>query len=280
MPTFDLDGTTIHYGDSGTGKPILMLHASGSSGAQWQGVAAAMPAGFRSLSPDNYGHGRSGAWPGTGIPGFDGNGAMLVHLLDMLGLSRVDLVGHSFGGALAVRLALDYPGRVGRVVLIEPMLTHILDRPEDAVLQAQNSEVSKRFRVAVAAGDPAEAWRGFIDLNNVKGTWDSLPEERQARFLALTDIMLADLDAHYGTPILREHLASLALPCLTLRGETTRAPIERMVEIVAETVPGSAFGILEGAGHMAPLSHPEDTARMIAEFLRSPTIPCATNVPV
>ena len=61
MPTFQYDGSTVHYGDSGSGDPLLLLHSGGSSGSQWRKVGEHLT-GRRLLTPDFYGYGGTDAW--------------------------------------------------------------------------------------------------------------------------------------------------------------------------------------------------------------------------
>ena len=65
MPTFRYDSATVHYGDSGSGDPLLLLHSGGSSGAQWRKVGEHLT-GRRLLTPDFYGYGGTDAWRNPG----------------------------------------------------------------------------------------------------------------------------------------------------------------------------------------------------------------------
>jgi 4,5:9,10-diseco-3-hydroxy-5,9,17-trioxoandrosta-1(10),2-diene-4-oate hydrolase len=112
----------IHYVESGTGPVVLMLHGGGPGASGLSNYArnvGALASRFRVVVPDMPGYGRST----KGISNRDpfGDIATTMHgFLDALGVSRAHLVGNSLGGACALRMALDRPERVGRLVLMGP----------------------------------------------------------------------------------------------------------------------------------------------------------------
>jgi 4,5:9,10-diseco-3-hydroxy-5,9,17-trioxoandrosta-1(10),2-diene-4-oate hydrolase len=121
-------GTRLHYHEAGPAGPaenrlpVVLLHGGGPGSSAWSNFAANLPAfaaRFRTLMIDQPGFGRSGRPPVTGnYFGFAADA--VAGLLSELGLERVHLVGNSLGGGTAVRFALRYPERAGRLVLMGP----------------------------------------------------------------------------------------------------------------------------------------------------------------
>ena len=115
-----VDGVPTHYHAAGDGPVLLLLHGSGpgvSAWANWRGVIPALAERFRVVAPDLLGFGRSQP---PGPVRYDA-AAWMKHLLgfaDALGLDRMSVVGNSFGGSLALRLALARPAAVERLVLM------------------------------------------------------------------------------------------------------------------------------------------------------------------
>jgi 4,5:9,10-diseco-3-hydroxy-5,9,17-trioxoandrosta-1(10),2-diene-4-oate hydrolase len=118
------DSARLHYHEAGEhdGLPLMLLHGGGPGASAWSNFGRNMPvfAGrFRTLMLDLPGFGSSAAPPVTGHY-FTFAAAALASLLDHLGIEKVHLIGNSLGGGTAVRFAIDYPDRAGRLVLMGP----------------------------------------------------------------------------------------------------------------------------------------------------------------
>lgn len=121
--TVEVAGRTIHLAEFGQGPVVLMLHGGGPGASGVSNYArnadALAAAGFRVLVPDMPGYGKS--TKGVDVDDPFGDLANAMHgLLDALGIERAHLIGNSLGGACALRMALDRPDRVGRLVLMGP----------------------------------------------------------------------------------------------------------------------------------------------------------------
>lgn len=119
MPEVNVLGSTIHYRDSGTGTVFVFLHGNPSSSHLWRGVLPGVGPG-RLLAPDLIGMGRSGK---PDIPYlFADHARHLDAWFDALGLDRVVLVGHDWGGALAFDWAARHPERVLGLAFLESII--------------------------------------------------------------------------------------------------------------------------------------------------------------
>ncbi|HZC41262.1 MAG TPA: alpha/beta fold hydrolase [Streptosporangiaceae bacterium] len=115
-------GMKLHYHEAGDGEPVVLLHGGGPGASAWSNFGPNLPvfAGhFRTLMVDQPGFGKSDKPPVTGSY-FSFSANALAALLTGLGIERAHLVGNSLGGGTAVRFALDYPDRAGRLVLMGP----------------------------------------------------------------------------------------------------------------------------------------------------------------
>lgn len=115
-------GLQLHYLDIGSGEPVIFIHGSGPGASGHsnfkQNYPAFVAAGYRTIVPDLPGYGASDK-PDT-LYTLDFFVAALSNLLDALEIQRCVLVGNSLGGAIAIKLALDQPQRVSRLVLMAP----------------------------------------------------------------------------------------------------------------------------------------------------------------
>ncbi|MEV6978561.1 alpha/beta fold hydrolase [Kitasatospora sp. NPDC093806] len=149
----EVAGVALAYRESGPvgGPPLVLLHALGERGSDWDGVLPGLAPGHRVLALDLRGHGDSGR------PGRYGLEAMrddVVGFLDALGLDQVDLVGHSMGGVVAYLVAQEWPERVGRLVLEDVPAP----RPRPASVVAEEPDEPVDFDWAVV-----KAVKGQID---------------------------------------------------------------------------------------------------------------------
>ncbi|HNH36138.1 MAG TPA: alpha/beta hydrolase, partial [Rhodocyclaceae bacterium] len=116
----DAAGIGTNYHDVGDGHPVLLIHGSGpgvSAWANWRLTLPELSKRFRVVAPDMAGFGFSDRPEGIRY-GMDGWVTQAIGLLDALGIEKAHLVGNSFGGALALAMAIRHPGRIGRLVLM------------------------------------------------------------------------------------------------------------------------------------------------------------------
>ncbi len=118
--------TEICVATGGSGPPVLLLHGFPQTHAMWHQVAPALAADFTVIAPDLRGYGASGKPAGTEPYSFRHMAADQVALMDALGHGQFHVVGHDRGGRVAHRLALDAPGRVASLTVMDIVPTHLL----------------------------------------------------------------------------------------------------------------------------------------------------------
>jgi lipase len=142
----------LHVQEFGAGRPVLALHGLSGYGGRWRRFAESQLGGFRVIAPDLRGHGQSVAYPPWTLEQF---AADVLGVMDGLGLERVPVMGHSYGGAIAVYLAAVAPERVERLVLVDPALG--LD-PVEGVQDAEDAREDELFD-DLTAGRASQAGR-------------------------------------------------------------------------------------------------------------------------
>src|SRR5215207_6685506 len=112
-----VNGITLNVEQSGTGRPLLLLHGFTGSAATWAPLIGALPLHFHMIAPDLIGHGRSDSPPDAERYRMERCVADLLALLDALGVERTDVLGYSMGGRVALHLAAAAPGRFRSLIL-------------------------------------------------------------------------------------------------------------------------------------------------------------------
>ena len=117
----DTDICNIHYNEAGTGDPLVMIHGGGPGATGWSNYVrniGFLSDHYRVILPDMPNFGKSDAVTVTDEPRAKHNARTLRAALDALNIDKVNIVGNSMGGATALNFALDYPDRLGKMVLM------------------------------------------------------------------------------------------------------------------------------------------------------------------
>ena len=180
IASIDVGGISCQYSAVGAGEPIVLLHCTGHSGRQWAELAAAFRTDFEVMAPDLCGYGGTAHWPGSGTFNLGVEADLISAVVEKLN-RPVHLVGHSFGGAVALQLALRHPEHLRSLTLIEPAAFHLLCDGDDEDERAlrQISEIATTIASAVNCGDYVGAMRRFVDYWTGNGTWDALPNPQR-----------------------------------------------------------------------------------------------------
>lgn len=263
MPYAQINGFAAHYTEAGKGETVVLLHAGGTSSAHWRKIAPQLQGRFRVVAPDLIGFGETGSWSGERELTHDDQAALVRGVIELGLAGPVHVVGHSYGGAVAVRLALNYPELVKSLFLIEPVLSPLLRQAgEDKLFEAERS-LANAFIADYEAGRSASAWRRFIDHHNGDGTWESLSGNARYRFLSMTRETADAYRSNLNNPTTLYDLRALTMPTLVACGARTTETYRLICRILRGRIPGCATLDVEGAAHMSRLSHPEQIADAI-----------------
>ena len=252
------------------GRKVLALHCTLAHSGAWGGLATELQDQAKLIAPDMLCHGQSPNWDGTG----DAFNAITAQALSLL-TEPFDIVGHSFGGMVALRLAAEFPELIRSAVLIEPVFFAVALQDAPSLMQEHGCE-AQPYRDALAAGDYRTAARLFNRM------WASLDSPRWPELSEKTrDAM--ERAIHLTTPVegvLFEDrlgllnpgvLESASMPILLLRGSKTHPTISTINDGLQRRLPNTVNKAIEGAGHMVPISHPRETAEHMVEFWRTVT---------
>ena len=270
MPTLTVSGRAIHYTDSGpppsAGAPVIALHSGGLSSRQWAKLAALLAPRHRVLAPDFTGSGASSPWP-EGAPYHHSVEVELTRALLDTVAGPVHLIGHSFGGLVALRAALGAPARVLSLGLFEPVAFGLLHEAGGPELPGYQREMELFGADATPGG---EVWlRRFIDWWQGAGTWDALPPQAKAQFLTVGRKVCLEVTSLLTDRLSAADLAPLGMPALVLRSERSPPAARRTCELLAKALPRGRLQQLDGAGHLAPVTHAAVVNALLAEHLEA-----------
>jgi len=255
-----------YYREKGSGPGVVCLHPNASHSGQWVPLMDQLSSRFRVLAADTLGAGRGSPWPDDDVTLEDE-----VTRLEPIFLSAgnpFSLVGHSYGGAIALIAALANPRRVKNMVLYEPVLFSLLE--EEAAGQASYGGIASAVGDAhtlTQAGDNDAASERFIDYWMGTGAWASTPQDHQAAISG----SIANVDgwriAVSLDPTPLEAFRALDMPVLYLVGTESPASSLDVARLLISVLPSVEVVKLDGLGHMGPVTHPRIVNARIAGFL-------------
>ena len=238
----DVNGTRIYYETFGAGPPVLVLHGGSASLESMHYEIRALAKDHLVIAPDSRAHGRS---PDSDDPlSYAQMSDDMLKLLDPLQIQKADVVGWSDGGIIGLDLAMNHPGRVGRLVAIGANynvdgLEHVL--AEDASPDAPQFAPLRDFYRRIAPNP--DHWPVFF--HKVVAMWHSQPS--------------------YTT----SDLGRIQAPTLIVAGEHDAIKREH-TDAMAKAIPGATELIVADATHLAPLERPGEVSSAVVEFLAAP----------
>jgi pimeloyl-ACP methyl ester carboxylesterase len=253
-------------GGIGVGSPVVALPCSGAGASQWRLLGEALGRRHQLVAPEHYGSEAAGPWGGAHAFTLADEAARTIAIIDDC-QSKVHLVGHSYGGGVALHVALARPGRIASLTLYEPSAFHLLkqlDAPAAVSAFSEIATLARETTYSVSIGDLKRAVRTFIDYWGGTGAWLALRPAVQAALMRWVTKAPLDFHALIEEPTPLGAYASLAVPVLILRGEHAPRPARLIAQTLSARLPLARSRVVDGAGHMGPLTHADCVSHLIA----------------
>jgi pimeloyl-ACP methyl ester carboxylesterase len=273
-----LDGTTLAYrvfaaaDEAGQATPIVLLHATLSASIQLTGLARLLAGRGPVIALDRRGGGESGV-PMPRPLDVAVHVADVATLLDTEGITSAILVGHSFGGVVALEVASRVPGRICAVIAWEPPYGPLADAETRAAFAA----IATATQQAFADGGGAAAAAAFLDGVAGDGAWAALPTRARAFLAAQGEGAFADAALGGLEPA---GLSRIAAPVTVLTGTASEPFYAPIARAAVARIPGARLVSLEGLRHPAPITDPEPVAAAILGAIAAAgiTAGCSTGI--
>ncbi len=269
-----IHGHEMAYRMEGEGPALLLLHGIAGSSRTWRDVIPALTGRFTVIAPDLMGHGQSEKPDGDYSLGAFASG--LRDLLALLDVDRASVIGHSFGGGVALQLAYQHPERCERLVLVDsgglgrevnlmlrmmtlPGSEYVMPVVFPAFLRHWGDSLFRTMADrGIRVGHAAEIWSAYASLTEV--------ENRHA--FARTINAVIDPGGQTVSAMDRLYLAA-PLPTLIVWGDRDGIIPVSHAYAAHQAMPGSRLVVLDGVGHFPQVEAPEKFVDALVDFVTS-----------
>lgn len=249
----DIDGIPVNYAEQGAGDAVLLLHGWGADITLFGEMINTLSVKYRVLAPDMPGFGKTPEPPRSW--NVDDYVDFVLKFIEKFGLSRISLLGHSFGGRVIIKMNArkERSFDIEKIVFVDAAGI----KPEKTWKQKMNQRTYKMGKA-------------FLSLPPVKGLFpDALDNLRKKRGSA---------DYNSATPIMRETLVKvvnedlrhllpeIACPALLIWGEQDTATPLSDAKLMEQLIPDAGLVVVQGAGHYSFLEHPYYVMRVLKSF--------------
>ncbi len=261
----DVNGRKISYFDRGQGKPIVLVHCSSACYREWLPLIKSLPKNFRVLAPDLWGYGKSQTFSQDEI--FDEQVDYQI-ICEMLKLcdEPAHLIGHSYGGAIAIEAARTNMDKIESLTLIEPSCFQLLwnsDRCEQEWNEVQN--VAQKMVGAVRSGDYKSGMDVYMSFFLGEEEWASTDERTKERLTTSVLKVAGEFSLIEYKGMSLEDYSAIEAPVTFIQGSRTRQAAKKVVSLLNNVMGNSSVVEIPGAGHMSPMTH----ARQVVDIVMS-----------
>jgi pimeloyl-ACP methyl ester carboxylesterase len=255
----------IDYNECGTGPAIVFVPGSCSTGAAWRSVIATWNGQFRCVTTSLLGYGETAERRTAGDPAISHEAEILESVIRKTG-GAGHLVGHSFGGLVALAVALRNRVPLTSLAILEAPGPELLrERGEHRHYQAFRRMTEAYF--AEFDEGKAEAIAAMIDFYGGPGTYASWPARVRAYAIETTLVNILDWASAYGFALSGAALATVGLPALVIRGGASHPAVQRANELISECMPRAALATIDTAAQFMIATHPNEVGRLVAQHV-------------
>jgi pimeloyl-ACP methyl ester carboxylesterase len=243
-------------------EPVLALHCSLAHSGAWKGVARQLADQVTVAAMDLPSHGRSPDWNSD-----DDFADLAVRWAASLLDRPVTLFGHSFGGYVALRLAVEYPQYVKAIALYETVFFAAGRAGNPSLISDYEAEMAEVHDLC-EVGQPEEAARLFVRAWGDGRRWFDLPEDMRAGFAQrIPAVLAAQNSILFDSAGILPKLSEIQVPVLLIDGAQSHATMPVVQDGLANLIPNATRMTLAECAHMGPITHPKLVASAFAQLI-------------
>ena len=255
--------------EAGSGPTVMLVHSSVSGARQWRSLMEYLKADFHVMAVNLFGYGKTAPWPGERVQTLDDQAGLVEAVLPPHA-GAVCLVGHSFGGAVAMKVAARLSGRAARLVLLEANPFDLLRQAGRTEAFAEAMQLRNYIKKHGDLGQWSTAAEKFADYWGGAGSWSAMAPDRRDAFTVALKPNFFEWDAVMDKTSAEQWAQLLPAATLVVSDLNTVRPVREIVELFRQSCPMWTYKEIAAGGHMAPLSRPDLINPLVHSFLRIP----------
>lgn len=259
------DRGCIDYAESGLGPTVVFVPGSCSTGSAWRPILSELGNGWRAVTTSLLGYGGT-AERRTLRDADISREAEVLEAVVRRAASPVHLVGHSFGGAAAIAVALRRRVPLLSLMIIEAPVPELLRHAGEHRHYRALREMTDVYFDAFRAGETA-AIKLMIDFYGGAGTFAAWPERVRRYAVDTTPVNILDWASAYDFQLTPACLANIDVPALVLRGGASHPAMRRASELLSQCMANASLATIAGAAHFMISTHAAQVAGAIAQHL-------------
>ena len=264
----------IEYDEQGSGPTLVLVPGSCSTGLAWRPVVKALDGKFRCVTTSLLGYGQTAERRLDADPAVELDVEILERVIRKAaaGGEAVHLVGHSFGGSVALLVAMRKRVPIASLTVLEAPIPSLLRACGEDAHYRSFLDMTNGYFAAWRGGD-REAIRSMIDFYGGAGTWAAWPDRVRAYAIETTPVNMLDWACAYDHPLSPDMLSEIDVPVAVAVGAQSHPAICRANGLVAMSIEGAMFRTIGGAAHFMISTHPAQVAELIAAHVRGEALP-------
>lgn len=253
------------------GDNVICLHSSMSSSRQWDGLMKRLQHSYQITALDLHGYGDGPQLAAGMALSLDQEVEILADTVAEMD-GPIHLVGHSYGGAVAIKAAQTYAQRVRSLTLYEPVVfAALFSVSANQPASVEVSRLIENMQQDYRCGDLFHAAQRFIDYWSGPGSWATIPSQKKLGLSKKIPVVLENFEAVLSEPDALAGLARVQVPTLYLSGMESPTSTQVISDLLIQKLPRVDAHQLPGLGHMGPITHSETVNDHIEEFIQCQT---------
>lgn len=255
----------IHFGERGTGHPVICLHGTGPGADAWGSFRhnlGPLSERYRVIAMDLPRFGRSQKVQ-VDKPRLDYLSGVLGDFMDALGIDSAHLVGNSMGAQTAMKLAIDHPEKVDKLVLMAPAAVGY------SVFSPMPTEAVRQIGAYYGGAGPSlEKMERLLKTMSYDPAFvtDEMVQERYAASID-PEVLAVNKGPHWSRQSLEGELERCTAPTLLIWGQDDRATALDIGLLLLRKLPDARLTVFGRCGHWAQAERPEEFNRVVVDFL-------------